>query len=54
METGYRTAIVVSIGLEATTIGLLSAHLVLHHSRQGERDHRLHAAASNNPDHQRT
>jgi hypothetical protein len=29
METGYRSAIVVSIVLEAATIGLLGAHLLL-------------------------
>jgi hypothetical protein len=34
METGYRTAIVVSIGFEATTIGLLSVHLALRRSRR--------------------
>jgi hypothetical protein len=28
-ETGYRTAVVVSIGLEAATIGLLTVHLAL-------------------------
>ena len=29
MEVGYRPAIVLSIGLEATTIALLSVHLAL-------------------------
>jgi hypothetical protein len=37
METGYRTAIVVSIGLEATTIALLSVHLALRRRAHGPR-----------------
>jgi hypothetical protein len=49
METGYRTAIVLSIGLEATTIGLLSVHLALRHTRQVHATDRVHAGTSNTP-----
>ena len=39
-ETGYRTAIVVSIGLEAATIGLLGLHLACRRRRQaGDAQH---------------
>jgi hypothetical protein len=37
METGYRPAILLSIGLEATTIALLSAHLALRRRTHGPR-----------------
>jgi len=40
VEAGYRPAIVLSIGLEAATIALLSAHLTLHrqHGARAEDD----------------
>lgn len=37
METGYRPAILLSIGLEATTIALLSVHLALRRRPDGPR-----------------
>jgi predicted lipoprotein with Yx(FWY)xxD motif len=52
METGYRPAILLSIGLEATTIALLSVHLALRrrphapraeHNRPGSRTYAQHS-----------
>jgi hypothetical protein len=37
MESGYRPAILLSIGLEATTIALLTVQLALRHRPRGPR-----------------
>jgi hypothetical protein len=45
METGYRPAILLSIGLEATTIALLSVHLALRRRPHGPRaEHDRHGS----------
>ena len=49
METGYRSAIVVSIVLEGTTIVLLGAHLLLRRSRPLPSPLRSRVAADRRP-----